>query len=413
MADVLKSYIDLAGLQHYDEKIKDWTDDAIDAKIGALDTSSDVGIASKSGNAVTIAAGISETDGVIGAGSGTAITLADVAATGAAGDVSYDNGTSGLTATNVQAAIDAVAAASAGGVNSKTVYATKTNGGSEDTFAARYTIYQGANGDASSPVAAEKVIDIDVLKDQFLDDSDLVDITYSEGHLYDGVTDVTEIIKGAGGTATAADAGKYIKLVFAQPTKSTIYMNVKDLVDVYTGGTTAEATVAVDANNEITVTINNISGSKIVYKTETTTGAGDGETVNQALARLDGAASTTGSVAQKIATAIEGLDATESQTAGADGLALSVTEVDGVITGISGSIAANTYDAYGAAAAAVADLDVTGEVGMITASSTAGTDVVFKTGITEADGIVGAGANTFTLSPISDAAIDNLFTPTP
>lgn len=52
---------------------------------------------------------------------------------------------------------------------------------------------------------------------------------------------------------------------------------------------------------------------------------------------------------------IAALDASESQTAGADGLALSITEVDGVITGISGSIAANTYDAYGDAAQALAD----------------------------------------------------------
>ena len=47
------------------------------------------------------------------------------------------------------------------------------------------------------------------------------------------------------------------------------------------------------------------------------------------------------------------LDATASQTAGADGLALSITEVDGKITAISGSIAAETYDAYGAAATAL------------------------------------------------------------
>lgn len=53
---------------------------------------------------------------------------------------------------------------------------------------------------------------------------------------------------------------------------------------------------------------------------------------------------------------IAGLDASESQTAGADGLALSVTEVDGVITGISGSIAANTYDAHGAAATAKSEV---------------------------------------------------------
>lgn len=53
-----------------------------------------------------------------------------------------------------------------------------------------------------------------------------------------------------------------------------------------------------------------------------------------------------------ITTAIEALDATESQTAGTDGLALSITEVDGVITSISGSIAAETYDAYGSASTA-------------------------------------------------------------
>ncbi|MCQ2562580.1 MAG: hypothetical protein MJ158_03135, partial [Alphaproteobacteria bacterium] len=41
----------------------------------------------------------------------------------------------------------------------------------------------------------------------------------------------------------------------------------------------------------------------------------------------------------------------KSQEAGADGLALNIVEGDGVITSISGSIAANTYDAYGAAAA--------------------------------------------------------------
>ena len=52
---------------------------------------------------------------------------------------------------------------------------------------------------------------------------------------------------------------------------------------------------------------------------------------------------------------IAALDASESQAAGADGLALSITEVDGVITDISGSIAANTYDAYGDAAQALAD----------------------------------------------------------
>lgn len=53
---------------------------------------------------------------------------------------------------------------------------------------------------------------------------------------------------------------------------------------------------------------------------------------------------------------IASLDAEVSQPAGADGLALSITEVDGKITKISGSIKAETYDAYGAAADAKSEV---------------------------------------------------------
>lgn len=66
-----------------------------------------------------------------------------------------------------------------------------------------------------------------------------------------------------------------------------------------------------------------------------------------------------GSVSDKINDAINGLDSTKTQAAGADGLALEVVQENGVITSISGSIAAETYDAYGAAQAAVEALDAT------------------------------------------------------
>lgn len=62
-----------------------------------------------------------------------------------------------------------------------------------------------------------------------------------------------------------------------------------------------------------------------------------------------------GSIADMIADAIAGLDAEINQEAGADGLALHIKEVDGVITELTGSIAANTYDAYGSAAQALTD----------------------------------------------------------
>lgn len=62
-----------------------------------------------------------------------------------------------------------------------------------------------------------------------------------------------------------------------------------------------------------------------------------------------------GSIADMIANAIAGLDAEINQTAGADGLALHIKEVDGIVTELSGSIAPETYDAYGSAAQALND----------------------------------------------------------
>ena len=56
-----------------------------------------------------------------------------------------------------------------------------------------------------------------------------------------------------------------------------------------------------------------------------------------------------GGIQGAINTAIQGLNSTKSQAAGADGLALEVVQENGVITGISGSITAGTYDAAGAA----------------------------------------------------------------
>lgn len=56
-----------------------------------------------------------------------------------------------------------------------------------------------------------------------------------------------------------------------------------------------------------------------------------------------------GGIKGAITAAINGLDSTKSQVAGADGLALEVVQENGVITGISGSIKAGTYDAAGAA----------------------------------------------------------------
>lgn len=64
-----------------------------------------------------------------------------------------------------------------------------------------------------------------------------------------------------------------------------------------------------------------------------------------------------GGIQEAITAAIDGLDSTQNQAAGADGLALEVVQKNGVITSISGSIAADTYDASGAAKAVKDELN--------------------------------------------------------
>ena len=62
-----------------------------------------------------------------------------------------------------------------------------------------------------------------------------------------------------------------------------------------------------------------------------------------------GLTGSSGGIQGAIDTAIQGLHGTKNQAAGADGLALEVVQENGLIKSISGSIAAGTYDAAGAA----------------------------------------------------------------
>lgn len=78
------------------------------------------------------------------------------------------------------------------------------------------------------------------------------------------------------------------------------------------------------------------------------------KSLEDTVAGLTGAS---GGIQGAINTAIQGLHSTQSQVAGADGLALEVVQENGVITGISGSIAAGTYDAAGSAKAVKDELN--------------------------------------------------------
>lgn len=76
--------------------------------------------------------------------------------------------------------------------------------------------------------------------------------------------------------------------------------------------------------------------------------------IEEALKALLGSEGVAGGLQDAINNAISALDAEKNQAAGVDGLALHIKQEDGVITEFYGSIAAETYDAYGAAAAAEA-----------------------------------------------------------
>lgn len=350
-------------------------------------------------NVVTIH-GISENEGKIAVGVDTAndVTLAAVAATGAAEDVTTSAITDGAVepttlypAGNAQGVFEAIAR----DLNNLTTDAAVTvYSPSSSDYAAVYEFYQGDDG---THAAAKKIGTINIPKDMVVSAGSVVNIVFVEGTggdpdtLHEGSAsgpDVTEAIKGAGVTPTEEDAGKYIKLTISNATLSSLYIPAKALVDIYTGGSTAEITVSVDnSTNVITATIVEIDSSKIVYKTAVapvytqvesgdtfdedtdyytkdgdvytkdttvtaenfaakvaeglyvlTTPARAKETVKQALERLDAEAAD---VETKITTAINALDATAipfaTYTAGTSGAADTIVinggvkEIDGVI----------------------------------------------------------------------------------
>ena len=175
--------------------------------------------------------------------------------------VPFDDTTAQTGASDVQGAIESIAQATGGGVAAKTVYITEIAGSSSDIYSKRYGIYQGGNGSPSSPVPAEFLANIDIPKDMVVESGSVVEIFFdsSDDTLHEGSIsgpDVTETIKGQGVTPTAADAGKYIKLIIANAASTAIYIKVTDLVDLYTGGSSTYIDVAIDNSNVITATLN-------------------------------------------------------------------------------------------------------------------------------------------------------------
>ena len=183
-------------------------------------------------------------------------------------EVAYDNTLTSMTADNVQDAIDELHDLD----SDKKVYIEDASSG-QSAYAKVYNLYQGSQGSSLSPEVSELVGTINIPLDKVVRAGSVVEVVFVEGtggdpdSLHEGDElgpDVTALIKGSS-TPTSADAGKYIKLELQNVTDP-LYVAVKDLVDVYTGGTNTEATVTIDGNNVITVEIGKIAATKVLYQ---------------------------------------------------------------------------------------------------------------------------------------------------
>ena len=304
----------------------------IDAAIAALDVN-EFALASASNGVVTIK-GIKEVDGKVAVGTDTTkdVTLAKVATTGAAEDVSYSATIGSTAVTNVDDALDALAAQSSGGVASKTVYITETAGGTSDTYSKRYGIYQGATGSSSSPVVGEKLADIDIPKDMVVE-------------------------SGSVGTVTTADVpytgaqvgDKYIDLVIANATSDHIYIPANSLVDVYTAQQSAtQIQLAIDSNNVISASVvaGSIGTTELASKAVTTAKIDDGAVGTTQLA--SGVVTSLG----KADTAVQSVTESDATTGTNGTITVDGTEVAVKGLGSAAYTASTAYDAAGSASTA-------------------------------------------------------------
>ena len=278
-------------------------------------------LAEVSNNVVTIH-GISESDGQIAVGANVAndIVLEEVAYTGAAADVSTAAITDGAAqdpetlyaAGTAQGTLEAIAR-DLNTLETTSIVTVEKQQAAETGYFATYVVKQN-----NTQVGAK----INIPKDYLVKSASVETVTV-EDEPYEG-----------------AEVGdKYIDFTVnvyeGQGTESHIYIPVDDLMQAISGGTTTvaneyELQISIDAHNVITATLNNIYAQKVLYTpTSQTTVLTNVSTVKGALDAID--------------TLIQGMDATPSQSAGTDGLALSLTEVDGVVTAISGSITPGTY----------------------------------------------------------------------
>lgn len=189
----------------------------------------------------------------------------------------------------------------------------------------------------------------------------------------DLVTTGGEVVTLADGDVEGVAAGTYLKLTIANQT-APVYINVKDLVDLYTGETAADGviTVTVDAStNKITATIADASIARAKIDAAFEKNIADLETDVAANKEAIGTESTDTEEATGIYKRIEDLEnstdledaisnldskiSTVTETEADPVLNISIEQEDGVLKSISANVKAETFDEFGAADAVLGE----------------------------------------------------------
>lgn len=194
-------------------------------------------IATVAEGVVTLKAGVGQTNGAVAQGTGADITLAKVATTGAAVDIAVADTAEKFVATDLEAVLAELADSIQVGGNGSKVTCEKT---SPEGVAARYVFKQGG-------VAIENAT-IDIPKDMVVKSG----------------TVVAKAEAGAWG-----EAGTYLELTLANATNDKVYINVGDLIEYVTSGSTTEDSVQVDVSADHKVTASIKDGSIVLGKLAT------------------------------------------------------------------------------------------------------------------------------------------------
>lgn len=189
----------------------------------------DATIAPSSGKVFT---GITQTDGKLVSYTEANLTSSDITRTA----------TEKVAGTTVEAALASLADSIDAGGTGSVVSVVEQTSGLGDSILKAYKIYQGDNTKESN------------LKGTINIPKDLV------------VTGGSVITKAAGDSegADLVVGEKYLKLSIANQT-TPVYIAVKDLVDVYKGGSNNEVTINIGQNNTIAAEIKTIAATKISY----------------------------------------------------------------------------------------------------------------------------------------------------